>query len=92
MATNTNDCFVGFSAVKLKNGFVLWGPGYDAGTEWNDELCDSIPGPACGGINNNNGGGEGRIHIHRGVHGIADLDEAMHDWRNPMLQIVVASV
>ena len=34
-----------------------------------------------------NDDGEGFIHVHRGVHGIGDLDAAEYDWRNPMLRV-----
>lgn len=46
MAVNTNDCFVGINKRKLTPGMVLATPGYDAGSEANNEDCDFIPGPA----------------------------------------------
>ena len=46
MAVNTNDCFVGINAMKLKPGMKLTTPGYDSGTELNNEDCAFIPGPA----------------------------------------------
>ena len=46
MAVNTNDCFVGINAKKLTPGMVLTTPGYDSGTELNNEDCRFIPGPA----------------------------------------------
>jgi len=42
-----------------------------------------------GGSQRTPGGGEGVVHVHRGIHGIADLDASEYDWRNPMLDIVV---
>lgn len=39
MAINTNDCFVALNGVYLSPGQVLEAPGYDAGTEVNNELC-----------------------------------------------------
>ncbi|MGH8760210.1 MAG: hypothetical protein ACREVW_11970, partial [Burkholderiales bacterium] len=65
------------------------------GSERNDELCASIPGPEfaeCGGPG---GGGkpegdeEGYVHIHAGIHGIGDLPPEVRDWRNPVARIVV---
>ena len=46
MAVNTNDCFVGINAKKLMPGMELVTPGYDAGSELNNEDCAFIPGPA----------------------------------------------
>ena len=46
MAVNTNDCFVGINAMKLYPGMTLRTPGYDSGTELNNEDCRFIPGPA----------------------------------------------
>lgn len=73
MAVNTNDCFVALNGVKIGNrGSVFNLPGIDAGSERNNELCTSIPGPACEAASGNmqSGGGEGFVHIHRGFHGV----------------------
>jgi hypothetical protein len=73
MAINTNDCFVALNGVKIGNrGSVFNLPGLDAGSEANNELCTSIPGPACGPHSGNirSGNGEGFVHIHRGFHGV----------------------
>ena len=72
-------------------------PGYDAGSEVNDELCLSIPGPffvECGGPGGGGapGNGEGYVHIHAGMHGIADLDASERDWRNPVAWVSVEAV
>lgn len=63
----------------------------DAGTETNNEDCAYIPGPACSDVPGNMaaGDGEGYIHIHRGVHSIADLNASVYDWRNPVAEVVV---
>ena len=94
MAVNTNDCFAGFRKLKLYDGLTVHSPGYDAGTELNDELCIHVPGPACFAYNqtHTNDDGEGFIHVHRGVHGIGDLDASIYDWRNPMLQLQIARI
>lgn len=92
MAINTNDCFVALNGVYLSPGQVIEVPGYDAGTEVNNELCSSIPGPACpsGSGNVRSGNGEGYVHIHRGFKGVGDrLSEAGYDWRNPMALVQV---
>ena len=89
MAINTNDCFVAINGRKLMPGDVFTGPGYDSGSEENNELCSSIPGPACAAIDPNNvrsGNGEGFVHVHRGFFGVGgDLSAAGYDWRNPMV-------
>jgi len=105
MAINTNDCFVALNAVRVREGDFYRLPGYDSGSELNDELCTNIPGPACGpNSGNGNEPGEGFVHIHRGFQGINvgrdDLSEnelsasgaplgVNYDWRNPMVSVVV---
>jgi len=92
MAINTNDCFTALNGVHLYPGQVLDVPGLDAGSEENNESCDSIPGPGCQEINTDNvrsGNGEGFVHVHRGFFGIGDLAADRYDWRNPMMRIVV---
>ncbi len=55
MLLPTNDGFFAVNGVDVptfsRNPAVFYSPGYDAGTEVNDELCASIPGPPgiCGG-------------------------------------------
>ena len=97
MLIPTNDAFFALNGVALPRGndtLTLTAPAYDAGTERNDELCASIPGPffaECGGSGGGGapGGGEGYVHIHAGIHGIGDLHAAMRDWRNPVALITV---
>jgi hypothetical protein len=92
MAINTNDCFVAITGMKLSDGDRITGPGYDAGSEENNELCSSIPGPACPANSGNvrSGGGEGVVHVQRGFHGVGDLPQAGYDWRNPMVLVEVS--
>ena len=96
MAINTNDCFVGAAGILLEDGLELYLPGLDAGSEENNELCSSIPGPACAHIDTDNvrsGKGEGFVHVHRGFFGIGpDLSQVGYDWRNPMLKVEVERV
>lgn len=93
MLIPTNDAFIGLSGLKLpknKNrpaSYMV--PVYDAGTETNDEYCDHIPGPVCGGEGLSAEGGEGYISVHRGIHGAGDLAAGTYDWRNPAALIVI---
>jgi Spondin_N len=93
MAIDTNDCFVGINRMRPSDGLRIDSPGYDAGTEMNDEMCINIPGPACSAFPKTNrtdmmDKGEGFIHVHRGVHGVGDLEASVYDWRNPMLRVM----
>jgi hypothetical protein len=54
MLENTNDAFTGIGAYDLGSmvsaqSIVVNGPVWDSGTEINDELASTIPGPASGG-------------------------------------------
>lgn len=93
MAINTNDCFTALNGAMLYPGQVLDLPGLDAGSEENNENCNSIPGPGCADIDGDNvrsGNGEGFVHVHRGFFGIGDLSADRYDWRNPMMRVVVS--
>jgi hypothetical protein len=101
MLIPTNDAFVALNAVQLP--YPGWPAqtytaiAYDAGSEVNDELCSSIPGPffaECGGSGGGAkaNGGEGFVHVHRGVHGVGDLRPNVRDWRNPVAQVQVRLV
>ena len=97
MLIPTNDAFFAVNGVALPRGndtLTLTVPAYDAGSERNDELCVSIPGPLfaeCSGSGGGAapGGGEGYVHIHAGIHGIGDFKSADRDWRNPVALITV---
>ena len=87
MLLPTNDGFFALNGVKApKRGSVTYySPGYDAGSEANDDDCDNIPGPTCqdgnslpgeGGLSDDDPrffpsdkGDEGYVHIHRGIQG-----------------------
>lgn len=93
MALNTNDCFVALNSGMLSRGMIVDLPGLDAGIEENNELCTSIPGPACPTDSGNvaSGKGEGFVHVHRGFFGVGGaLSAADYDWQNPMMRIVVS--
>lgn len=99
MLVNTNDAFVALNGVTAPRRYQTLSfrmPAYDAGSEPNDELCDNIPGPACAGFAQEglspDAGGEDFVHIHRGIHGVGDLDEATYDWRNPVADIVIRRI
>ncbi len=100
MLIPTNDGFFALNGVKgPEDGTrVFFSPAYDAGSEVNDELCASIPGPffdECNGPGGGaevSGGEEGFVHIHAGIHGIGDLDASQRDWRNPVARITIRRV
>ena len=103
MLIPTNDAFFavnGMPGPKGNDTITYLVPAYDAGTERNDELCGSIPGPgfaecitpsnpAGNGCGAQVGGGEGYVHIHAGIHGIGNISAAMRDWRNPVARITI---
>ncbi len=104
MLLPTNDGFIALNSVRApKRGSVTYySPGYDAGSEPNDELCQNIPGGGmCGGegrslIDDN---AEGYVHIHRGIHGsnpsgnfVSDLAADVYDWRNPVAIITITRI
>ena len=93
MLGNTNDAFAALTDVALpkkKQSVVYKAPAYDAGTETNDELCATVPGPACGGAALSPAdSGEGMVTIHNGIHGVGDLNAALYDWRNPVARVVI---
>lgn len=100
MLIPTNDAFFALNGIELPRGddtLTVTAPAYDAGSERNDELCTSVPGPffaECKGSGGGArvGGGEGYVHIHAGIHGIGDLPAAVRDWRNPVALITVRRV
>ncbi len=104
MMLPTNDGFIALNSVKApKRGSVTYySPGYDAGSEPNDELCANIPGPTCGGIGRSldDDNAEGYVHIHRGIHGLVNpysglphnLPADVFDWRNPVAKITITRV
>ncbi len=100
MLIPTNDGFLSLNGVRgpLKGQVTYYSPAYDAGSERNDELCASIPGPnypECGGPGGGgapSGGEEGYVHIHGGIHGIGDFNAGERDWRNPVAKIDIRRV
>jgi Spondin_N len=100
MLIPTNDAFVGANGVTLPSGFdpiVVDLLAYDSGTEVNDELCASIPGPSfneCGGPGGGAraGRGEGAITVHNGMHGVGNMHAPTRDWRGPVARVTIVRV
>lgn len=93
MLVTTNDGFVAVRGARIpfgKTGTTLHALAYDAGSEANSEDCAFIPGPPCGngGVRDTDGA-EGFVHVHAGIHGIADLLPERDDWRNPVADITI---
>ena len=92
MMIPTNDSFIALNRVRAPwyGTQTYYSPGYDAGSEPNDELCANIPGPVCGGAGGSpEAGGEGFVHINNGIQGVGDLSAALYDWRNPVAKITI---
>ena len=100
MLIPTNDAFVAVSGARVsgRRPEMLSAVAYDAGSEVNDELCASIPGPGfdeCGGPGGGGspfGGEEGFVHVHRGIHGVGDIDPSRRDWRNPVARVTIVRI
>lgn len=100
----TNDALYAVRGVMLPRGIGntvhVNANAYDAGSEANAESVTTVGAlgatdddPISGvGINE---GGEGYIHVHSGVHGIGGeggLSPAMHDWRNPVVEVTIERI
>ena len=101
MLIPTNDGFFALNGVqgpiKPNQMTMFTSPAYDAGSEFNNEDCASIPGPpnVCNGegVSDPAFDDEGFVHIHAGIHGFtSQLDPATYDWRNPVASIRVKRV
>lgn len=101
MLLPTNDGFFALNSVRApRHGTVTYNsPGYDAGSEFNDDNCDNIPGPQCGGagLSADDPSDEGYVHIHRGIQGpvtglLADFEDDVFDWRNPVAKITITRI
>lgn len=107
MLVPTNDGFIALNDVDLsplfhapstgpqKTWMAFDSPGYDAGTEKDDELCTHVPGPpdVCTGegFNSSRADAPNFVFIHAGIEGIGDVP-TMYDWKNPVARIVVELV
>lgn len=100
MLIPTNDTFFALNAVDLPEAGKEerhFANAYDSGTEGNDELCASIPGPffvECNGSGGGGrvGGGEGYVYIGNGIHGVGDFSEATRDWNNPVALVRIRRI
>ncbi len=104
MLVNTNDAFVGETGLSLKSLAV--GESYemnmnvwDSGTELNDELAATIPGPAGGGegFNSTRNDMNDAVALHAGVishdDGLADSTlSANHRFLNPGAKVTITRV
>jgi len=96
MLIPTNDAFIATNSIRgpkhKGHSVTVYSPVYDSGTEVNDELCVSMPGPFCGGEGFNEADGEGFVHINVGMHDVGDLASSQFDWRNPAAKIVIKRI
>ena len=95
MLVNTNDGFTGLDAVHLGgDARTYWTVAYDAGSERNDQLKASIPGPCCGDTGRHGTDEHGVIAPHAGiVAGVGELYPAVWGWPpGPVAKITVARV
>ena len=94
MLVTTNDTFTAIRGLRPHPAHMVsvMVPGYDAGSEGNNEMCAFIPGPPCGNpFQRDVANAEGYVHINSGVQQSGDLT-GTHDWRNPVARITVKRV
>ena len=99
MLVPTNDAFVATTVElpTMPGASMHYAYAWDAGTEANDESCDSIPGrpmwPECEDASAaaSTAAGEGFITIHNGITGVGDFG-ASRDWKNPVAMITVTRI
>ena len=95
MLVSTNDAFFGLdslfhdrSQAVQRTMAIAW----DAGTEYNSESCEYIPGPPCGNpFMRDTDMAEGFIHVHPGLHGMGDVPLMDWNWQNPTVSIAVVN-
>lgn len=93
MLVNTNDGFSGVDRLRLpRRGAVTYRLfALDAGSELNDELVASIPGPCCGNVGTGTDTAE-PIHLHPGIEGVGDLDPEKWGWDEPAAELTVERI
>ena len=92
MLIPTNDTFLALNSVSLpKYGTrTFYAAAYDAGTETNDENCQYIPGPICGGEGlSENDTGEGYIYPSPGISGEAELSSLSYNWQGNVAKVQI---
>lgn len=93
MLATSNDAFTAISSKALPRRSVRYiSETYDAGSEENNEICDYIPGPPCGGDNFGSDNGEGFITVHKGISGVGDLIPADLDWRGATSIVTITRI
>lgn len=100
MLATTNDSFVALNNVALGKKSVSYNANvYDAGSEFNNELCNFIPGPPCPpdqygmAINEREtSGSEGFVSISNGIHEQGDLNARDLDWNNPGAIVTITRI
>ena len=95
MLLPTNDGFVAMNGARANSKFgtrVFRLHSYDAGSEDNDEICENIPGPQCGGEGFNAADGEGFVVPHPGIHGESELSRQSYNWGDPVAIVTVRVV
>ncbi len=94
MLIPTNDTFVALDAVRLpRSGSVTYLlRAYDAGTEYNTQNCDNIPGPTCGpDLFDPSDPDVGFVHIGNGFQELGDgvLSPHPYDWGSAVAKVVI---
>ena len=97
MLASTNDAFFALKGIRVPEAGTKsrTAVAYDAGSEANTELCSDLPGPPCAEDSGNArvaAGAEGFVHVHNGIHGVGDLNQANMDWRNPVAKVVIKKI
>ncbi|WP_206485497.1 spondin domain-containing protein [Thalassotalea sp. G2M2-11] len=105
MLVNTNDAFTGINALDISSLAVgesisLMAGSYDAGTEKNTELQDTIPGPASGGTGEGFNATRDDIDLVTMHPGVVTLDDGLstsvltqaHRFDNPTIQVSVSRI
>ncbi|MEP6391650.1 MAG: spondin domain-containing protein [Halioglobus sp.] len=102
MLIPTNDTFMALDGAELPRigSATFMVPAYDAGTEANDQDCNNMPGPVCGGVGDDltpGEGEEGYVHIGNGFHQLEEgnpdvLTPQRYDWRNPVARVTVTRI
>ena len=93
MLATSNDAFIALNGQTLDfaaSSQRYHANVYDAGSEFNSEDCQFIPGPPCGNPSmKDTGKAEGFVHVHSGLHGTGDLQPSIYSWNNPGAVITV---
>jgi hypothetical protein len=96
MLGNTNDAFTGLDAIHLTGATKEYRVfAYDAGSEVNDQLRASIPGPCCNGMTGAGTPESGTIQRHEGIlANTGDLTPELWGWpvNQPVAVITVERI